>query len=229
MFYENIEPAIFISRPNRFIADIETASGQKVCHVKNTGRCRELLIPGARIFVQRRESPSRKTGYDLISVWKGSRLVNIDSSAPNRVFAEWLRDGGLFPAPALIRPERRFGNSRFDFYLEAGGRRAFAEVKGVTLEENGVALFPDAPTERGVRHLRELIACVESGYDAYMAFIVQMKDVRRMEPNWKMHPAFGQALSAAERAGVHILALDCRVTEDSITAADPVPVVNGQG
>jgi len=225
MIYENIEPAVFIDRPNRFIANIEIGGRPEICHVKNTGRCRELLLPGAKVLVQRKESPNRKTGYDLISVWKGDRLVNIDSAAPNKVFAEWVRAGGLFGNLTLLRPEARFGNSRFDFYLEADGRRVFAEVKGVTLEENGVVRFPDAPTERGVKHLRELVSCVKAGYDAWAVFIVQMKDVSYFEPNWETHPAFGVVLRAAERAGVNLLALDCHVTETGITAADPVPIV----
>ena len=230
MTYENIRRAVFVDRPNRFIAHIELDGEIKVCHVKNTGRCRELLIPGAEIFVQDFgvESPggphARKTRYDLITVRKGERLINIDSAAPNKVFAEWVRAGGLFSGVTLLRPETRFGGSRFDFYIEAGGRRAFVEVKGDTLEEDGVARFPDAPTERGVKHLRELIACRDVGYDTYAVFVIQMKDVRYMEPNWATHPAFGEALGDAARAGVRVLAVDCFVTEDSITAADMVAV-----
>jgi len=225
MIYENIEPAVFIDRPNRFIANIEIGGRPEICHVKNTGRCRELLLPGAKVLVQKNESPSRKTGYDLISVWKGARLVNIDSAAPNKVFAEWVRAGRLFGDLTQLRPEARFGNSRLDFYVEANGRRAFAEVKGVTLEEAGVVRFPDAPTARGVKHLRELVSCVEAGFDAWAIFIVQMKGVSYFEPNWETHPAFGEVLRAAERAGVNLLALDCHVTETGITAADPVPIV----
>lgn len=225
MKYENIEPAIFLDRPNRFIANVEIEGRPEVCHVKNTGRCRELLLPGARVLVQKKTTPGRKTGYDLIAVRKGGRLVNIDSAAPNRVFAEWVRGGGLFQNVTLFRPEARFGDSRFDFYVEADGRRAFVEVKGVTLEEAGVARFPDAPTVRGVKHLRGLAACVKAGYGAWAVFIVQMKGVSYFEPNRETHPAFGDALLAAERAGVNLLALDCRVTETGITAADPVPVI----
>jgi sugar fermentation stimulation protein A len=237
MTYENIKRAIFLGRPNRFIAHIELDGRAEVCHVKNTGRCKELLIPGADILVQDAGrgpgSPaagdvttpnSRKTRYDLISVWKGSRLVNIDSSAPNKVFSEWVRSYGVFRNISFVKPECRFGSSRFDFYIEADGRRAFAEVKGVTLEENGIARFPDAPTERGVKHLRELISAVEAGYDAYAVFVVQMKGVCYMEPNWAMHPAFGKALRDARLAGVRVLAVDCTVTEGSITAGDEVEV-----
>lgn len=225
MIYENIESAVFLLRPNRFIANIEINGRPEVCHVKNTGRCRELLLPGARVLVQKKAAPNRKTGYDLISVWKGERLVNIDSAAPNRVFAERVRSGGLFKNVSLLKPEAKFGNSRLDFYIEAAGRRAFAEVKGVTLEENGIVRFPDAPTERGVKHLRTLISCRKAGFDAWAVFIVQMKGVSHFEPNWETHPAFGEALLQAERAGVTLLALDCRVTETGITAADPVPIV----
>lgn len=195
--------------------------------MKNTGRCRELLIPGAEIFVQDAGPgflKSRRTRYDLISVRKGGRLVNIDSAAPNKVFAEWVRAGGLFRDVTEIRPEYGYGGVRFDFYIETAGRRILAEIKGVTLEEDGAALFPDAPTRRGVRHLQELISAVRSGYDAYAVFVVQMKGVRYMAPNWSTHAAFGDALAAAERAGVKILAVDCNVTETAIAAADLVEV-----
>ncbi len=212
-------PAIFSP-----FADIEIGGRRELCHVKNTGRCRELLTPRADVLVQESDTPGRKTKYDLIAVRKGSRLINMDSAAPNKVFAEWLRSGGLFRDITLIKPERRFGNSRFDFYIEGDGRRAFAEVKGVTLETDGVARFPDAPTERGVKHLHELAACVEAGYDAFIVFIIQMKGVRYMEPNWETHRAFGESLKAAKRSGVCILALDCHVAEDSIAAADFVKV-----
>ncbi len=230
MTYDNIKRAVFLDRPNRFIANIEIDGKREVCHVKNTGRCRELLLPGASVLVQDvgrgiPDAPNpRRTQFDLIAVRKGERLVNIDSSAPNKVFAEWIRSSGLFRNITLIRPEYRFGASRFDFYIEADGRRCLIEVKGVTLEEEGIARFPDAPTERGVRHLRELTAAVEAGYDAYAVFIIQMKGVRFLEPNWVTHVAFGDAMRDAGRAGVNILALDCVVTEDGITAADFVEV-----
>ncbi|MPM58358.1 Sugar fermentation stimulation protein A [bioreactor metagenome] len=224
MVYQKMKQAVFIDRPNRFIANIELDGRREVCHVKNTGRCHELLKPGAEIFVQELRAPGRRTGYDLISVWKGNRLINMDSAAPNKVFAEWVAKSGLFRIITLLKPEQRFGNSRFDFYIEADGRRAFAEVKGVTLEEGGTVRFPDAPTERGVKHLHELINCTATGFDAYLVFIVQMKGVKYMEANWATHPAFGEALREADKAGVRILALDCRVTEDSIAAEDYVPV-----
>ena len=224
MTYDHIRPARFIDRPNRFIAHVELDGIPVVCHVKNTGRCRELLIPGARVYIQECANPARKTKYDLISVHKGDRLINMDSAAPNRVFGEYLAAGKLLPAPTLIRPETRFGSSRFDFYMEAGSRRAFCEVKGVTLEEDGVVRFPDAPTERGVKHLRELAACLGSGYEAWAVFIIQMEGVRYFEPNRATHPAFGEALREASAAGVRLLALDCAVTPDSLTVRAPVDI-----
>ena len=165
MTYDRIVEGRFIQRPNRFIAHVELNGEPVVCHVKNTGRCRELLIPGARVLLQRAENPARKTAYDLISVWKGERLINMDAAAPNAVFAQWLREGGLGFVPSLVKPECTHGDSRFDFYFEREGRGCFAEVKGVTLEEGGVVRFPDAPTERGVKHLHGLSRCVAEGYD----------------------------------------------------------------
>lgn len=224
MIYENIRRGIFLDRPNRFIAHVEIDSRMEICHVKNTGRCRELLTRRAPVLVKETDSPARKTKYDLIAVYKGQRLVNMDSSAPNKVFAEWLQKGWLFQNITLLKPEQHFGGSRFDFYVEGDNRKAFVEVKGVTLEDNGVVRFPDAPTERGVKHLKELAACAKAGFEAYVVFIVQMKDVLYFEPNWTTHRAFGEALRKAAGQGVRVLALDCRVTENSITAGDPVEV-----
>ncbi len=224
MIYDNIKRGIFLARPNRFIAHVEIEGRVEICHVKNTGRCRELLTNLAPVLVREIDSPTRKTKYDLIAAYKGRRLVNIDSSAPNKVFAEWLQKGKLFKNITLLMPERKFGGSRFDFYIEDGSRKAFIEVKGVTLEDNGVARFPDAPTERGVKHLNELVSCLEAGFESYIVFIIQMKDVLYFEPNWATHPAFGAALRQAAGRGVHALALDCRVTETGITAGDPVEV-----
>lgn len=223
MQYERMRKGIFRSRPNRFIAYVELDGRQEICHVKNTGRCKELLIPGAVVCVQEAENPNRKTGFDLIAVQKGERLINMDSQIPNRVFAQWLREGGL-PGLTLIKPEQRFGSSRLDFYLEAGERKIYAEVKGVTLERDGVVLFPDAPTERGVRHLEELCACVKQGYEAWAVFIIQMENVRRFSPSDETHPAFGTALRRAQEKGVRILALECHVTPDSIEARREVPI-----
>ena len=224
MTYDNIFEAVFLDRPNRFIAHVLLDGEKQVCHVKNTGRCRELLVPGAAVYVQKAANPARKTAYDLIAVWKGGRLINMDAAAPNRVFGEWLRAGGPGFVPELIRPECVHGDSRFDFYFEHGGKRAFAEVKGVTLEENGVVRFPDAPTERGVKHLRGLIRCVEEGFEAYAVFIIQMKGVKFFEPNRATHPEFAQALAQAARAGVKLIALDCFVTKDSLTAGERVEI-----
>ena len=224
MKYENIVPAVFLSRPNRFIANVEIDGIQQVCHVKNTGRCKELLTPGAQIFVQRCDLAARKTALDLIAVKKGGRIVNMDSQAPNKIFSEWVQNGGLFQNTALIKPEQTFGDSRLDFYLEGDGRKIWAEVKGVTLEERGIARFPDAPTQRGIKHLRELIKCVHAGFEACIVFIIQMDGVKYFEPNWATHAEFGETLREASAAGVRIIALDCAVCADTITAKDTVEV-----
>lgn len=224
MTYDNIHEAVFLDRPNRFIAHILLNGQTQVCHVKNTGRCKELLLPGAEIFVQHSANPARKTAYDLIAVRKGERLINMDAVAPNRVFGEWLSAGGPGYVPELIRPECVHGDSRFDFYFEHGGRKAFAEVKGVTLEDNGVVRFPDAPTERGVKHLHGLIRCVQEGFEAYAVFIIQMKGVKYFEPNRATHPQFAEALCQAAQAGVKLIALDCDVAKDSLRAGDLVEI-----
>lgn len=214
MKYNEIEQAIFLERPNRFVAYVEQAGKREICHVKNTGRCRELLLPGATVYVQRQSNPARKTPLDLIAVEKGERLINMDAQAPNKVTAEWLRTGEFCSLNARIKPECRYGNSRFDFYIEDGQRRMFMEVKGVTLEEEGIVRFPDAPTERGVKHILELIECKKAGYEAYLFFVIQMKDVRFLKPNDRTHPAFGEALRKAAAEGVEIFARDCRVEPD---------------
>ena len=225
MTYENIRGAVFLDRPNRFIANILLDGRQVVCHVKNTGRCAELLVPGAQVLVQLCDSPQRKTSCDLIAVWKGERLINVDSQAPNRVFGQWLADGGMGFTPTLIKPEHTHGDSRFDFYFEHDGVRAFAEIKGVTLEEDGIVRFPDAPTLRGLKHLNGLIRAVDEGFEAYAVFIIQMKGVKHFEPNRVTQPAFGEALKQARDAGVQLLALDCEVTESSLAASSPVKIV----
>ena len=224
MTYDNIFEAVFLDRPNRFIAHILLNGQKQVCHVKNTGRCRELLVPGAAVYVQKAANPARKTAYDLIAVWKGGRLINMDAAAPNKVFGQWLSAGGAGFVPELIRPECVHGDSRFDFYFEHGGRKAFAEVKGVTLEDDGVVRFPDAPTERGVKHLHGLIRCVQEGFEAWAVFIIQMKGVKYFEPNRATHPEFAEALAQAAQAGVKLIALDCNVEKDSLNAADPVAI-----
>ena len=228
MKYKNIIEGRFLERPNRFIAHVEINGKMEVCHVKNTGRCRELLVPGAKVFFQIAENPARKTKYDLIGVVKNQLMVNMDSQIPNKVVEEWLRaDHTLFEDP-IIRPEKKYGNSRFDLYVEDGDRKAFIEVKGVTLEVDGVASFPDAPTERGIKHLMELQKCLQDGYEAYVFFVIQMKGIHKMQPNWERHKAFGEALLAAAKAGVRVLAYDCLITEDSIQIDAPVPVDLGE-
>jgi len=224
MIYQNTLSATFLSRPNRFIAHVEIDGKIEIAHVKNTGRCKELLIPGVKVILQRSDNPKRTTKYDLIAVYKGDRLINIDSHAPNRVFCEYLKSGKYIDGITLIKPEAKYGGSRFDFYVEAGERRIFIEVKGVTLEENGVVLFPDAPTLRGVKHLNELVQCVGEGFEAHVVFVVQMKDVLYFTPNNKTHPEFGAALVTAQKAGVRVAAPDCTVTENSLYIGDPVPV-----
>lgn len=224
MIYENILPAIFVDRPNRFIAHVELNGRLEVCHVKNTGRCRELLIPGCRVYVQHQPSPTRKTAYDLIAVEKGERLLNMDANAPNRVFNEYVRAGRFLREWQVIRPETTHGDSRFDFYLESPGHRLFAEVKGVTLEDDGVMRFPDAPTERGVKHLEGLARCVQEGYEAWAVFVIQTEDVRWMEPNRRTHPDFADAMRQAAQAGVHLLALDCHTEPDRLEICRPVEI-----
>lgn len=232
MVYEKIVPGIFLARPNRFIAHVEIGGQAEVCHVKNTGRCRELLLPGAKVWLEESADPARKTRYDLIAVEKeredGPLLINMDSQAPNKVFGEWAAAGGLGSTPTLLRPEMTYGNSRFDYYWEFSEnsmlRRGFWEVKGVTLEEGGVARFPDAPTLRGVKHLEELILAREAGYEAGLCFIVQMAGMKYVEPNDATHPAFGEALRRAVRAGVEALALECRVEPGRLEVSGKLPV-----
>lgn len=224
MKYDRIEEAVFLSRPNRFIAEVRTQKGEEVCHVKNTGRCKELLIPGAFVYVQRNSNPLRKTALDLIGVRKGELLINMDSQIPNRAAEEWIGKENLFSEDAFIRPETKYGSSRFDLYVEDGDRKAFVEVKGVTLEEDGTARFPDAPTVRGLKHVGELMQCLKDGYEAYILFVIQMKGVCQFEPNDRTQPEFGTALREAREAGVKILAYDCIVTRDSIEIDREVPV-----
>lgn len=222
MKYDNIIRGTFLSRPNRFIAQVEIDGTVHTCHVKNTGRCKELLVEGARVILQESSNPERKTKYDLISVYKGDRLVNMDSQAPNKIFGEYIPK--LFKDVTYVRPETVYGSSRFDFYIEADDKKIFAEVKGVTLEQNNEAMFPDAPTDRGVKHITELCKAVEEGYEAYVVFIIQMKGIKSFSPNDKTHPQFGDALRAAEKAGVNIIALDCNVIEGEVTAENIVNV-----
>lgn len=225
MRYEKITKGKCISRPNRFKAYVELNGEEELVHVKNTGRCAELLKAGATVYVQKSAKEERKTKWDLIAVEKGERMINMDSQIPNQVVKEWLEKENLFENITCIRPEYTYGNSRFDLYVEAGERKIFIEVKGVTLEEDGVVRFPDAPSERAVKHVEELQKAVKDGYEAYVFFVIQMKDVRYFTPNRQTHPEFAEALAEAERNGVKILAYDCSVTEDSIELGKEVPVV----
>lgn len=216
MIYKDIVLGRFIARPNRFVAHVEMEGKTEICHVKNTSRLQELLLPGATVSVQKRTGANRKTPYDLIAVEHGGIWVNIDSQAPNKLFGEWVLQSGYLGNLDLLRPETVYGKSRFDFYAEAGKRKIFVEVKGVTLVENGVARFPGAPTTRGTKHLRELAACAAEGYEAMVVFVVKRSDVRACAPNDDLDPAFGQALREAVAGGVKALALNCDVTPESL-------------
>ncbi len=223
MKYKNIVKAKFISRPNRFIAMVDVNGEKETAHVKNTGRCKELLVDGATVYLCGSDDPKRKTKYDLVTVakereGKSSLLINMDSQAPNAIAEEWLPLSGLFSDKAVIKREVFYKSSRFDFYVEDGERKAFIEVKGVTLEDDGVAMFPDAPTERGIKHLCELADAHSHGYEAYVLFIIQMKDIRLFRPNDITHKAFGDTLRDVKKAGVRVLAVDCVVTPNGAVA-----------
>lgn len=223
MRYGNMVPGIFQSRPNRFIAHIEINGKLQICHVKNTGRCKELLPAGAKVWCLPGQTPNRKTPFDLIAVKKGQRLINMDSQAPNAAAKEWLLAGGLGKIENL-KAETVRGDSRFDFSFTKDGIPCYLEVKGVTLENDGICAFPDAPTQRGAKHIKGLTALAKEGFGAYVLFVIQMSDVRYLHPNDATDPAFGQALREAAKAGVQILAMDCAVTPDSMTIQNPVPV-----
>lgn len=220
MIYKRIVEGVFVSRPNRFIAKVLVEGEEQTVHVKNTGRCKELLVDGAKVYLSFSDNLKRKTKYDLVAVDKvtdrGTLLINMDSQIPNDMIAEWLPESGLFSANAVIRREYTYGKSRFDFYVEDGKRHAFIEVKGVTLENDGVASFPDAPTQRGIKHINELISAYHSGYEAYIVFVIQMKGVSVFKPNYERHPEFANALKDAEKAGVKIIAVDSTVTCNEI-------------
>ena len=223
MRYQQVEKATFLARPNRFIARVQLQNETVVCHVKNTGRCRELLVPGAEVWLEKGSNPRRKTAWDLIAVRKGDRLINMDAQAPNKVFAEWAAQWE--PQLTALRSEYTYGHSRLDFCLETPRGLHLVEVKGVTLEEDGHCRFPDAPTERGVRHLQELMHAVEEGHRASAVFVIQMEDVTDFAPNDVTHPAFGAALREAADAGVEVVAVNCRVTPDSLEILGRVPVI----
>ena len=223
MHYPNMIPGRFLARPNRFIAQVEIDGQEEIVHVKNTGRCRELLPKGAEVWCQRSDNPNRKTKFDLITVRKGQRLINMDSQAPNTAAGEWLKNGGLGEISQL-KAEYKHGDSRYDFSFVKDGKRCFLEVKGVTLENDGVCAFPDAPTERGAKHLRGLTEAVKEGYGGYVLFVIQMKDVKYLHPNDATDPQFGQALREASANGVEVLAVDCEVTVEEMKIRDFVPV-----
>lgn len=225
MKYTNIKEGIFLERLNRFVARVNLDGKEEYCHVKNTGRCRELFVPDARVLVSEIDSAKRKTKYDLISVYKEERLVNVDSQAPNQVAEEWLRAGGLCSGITKLVREKSYGDSRIDLYAETEKKKILIEVKGVTLEEDGVVRFPDAPTDRGIKHLGELEKSLAAGFEAYILFVIQMEGVRYFEPNRAGHPEFADALAKACQAGVHILACDCKVGKDSLEMGSEVPVL----
>lgn len=222
MKYRNITPAKFISRRNRFVAQVKINGRTETVHVKNTGRCKELLLPESDVILDKSDNPDRKTQYDLIAVYKANLgWVNIDSQAPNQVVKEWLEDRPApFQGAELIRPEYTFGKSRVDFYLECPGRKILIEVKGCTLEIGGVGYFPDAPTQRGIKHLRELASAAKNGYECYIAFVITMPDVRQVLPNVTTHPEFGTALTEATEAGVKVLYMICDVKPDSLSVTE---------
>lgn len=225
MKYSNVKEGIFLRRPNRFIAQVEIGDREETVHVKNTGRCKELLIPGAKVILQPSDKPARKTAYDLVAVWKKSLgLVNIDSQAPNQVMLEWLNKKNF----DFIKPEYTYGKSRVDFYMErrsaTGTERYLLEVKGCTLEREGIGYFPDAPTERGVKHLQELMQAEEEGYHAMLAFVIAMPKVSKVQPNMETHPEFGRVLEEAKAAGVKVLELPCQVMEDGLEICSDVEI-----
>lgn len=221
MRYENIVKGRFLARPNRFVALVEIDGEEKICHVKNTGRCRELLVPDCFVYLDKAKNPERKTKFDLVAVEKGQRLINMDSYAPNIAAGEFLSK--LFPN-SIIKSEYTYGNSRFDFYIEDNSRKILLEVKGVTLEQDGIVMFPDAPTERGLKHVNELISCTKKGYEAYLLFVIQMDKVKYFTPNNETHPQFGEALKKASQEGVKLLAYDCLVKPDRMEINSPVEI-----
>ena len=223
MTYENMVPGIFQARPNRFIAHVQIGGQTEIVHVKNTGRCKELLVPGCSVWCQRSSNPNRKTAFDLIAVQKGDRLINMDSQAPNRAAGEWLSSGGLGEISEL-KAEVKHGDSRYDFSFLKDGKQCFLEVKGCTLEHDGVCAFPDAPTERGAKHIRGLTAAARAGYGAYILFVIQMSDVKYIRPHDETDPEFGKALREASQNGVRVLAMDCAVTPDTMEIRLPVLV-----
>ena len=228
MRYSHIVTGTFLARPNRFIAKVLVEGREETVHVKNTGRCKELLVPGATVYLERSDNPARKTLYDLVTVEKstpgGVRVINMDAQAPNKLFKEWAEGGHFAPGLTLLRPETTWGSSRFDFYWEAKGRKGFVEVKGCTLEREGWTYFPDAPTQRGVKHLEELVRAKTQGYEAAVCFVIQMAGADGFSPNDATHPEFGAALRAAGQAGVEVLAYECEVRVGEVHITHPVKI-----
>lgn len=224
MEYKSIYKGTFLSRPNRFTAEVEIDGKMEICHVKNTGRCRELLIKGAEVYLEKAENPERKTKYSLVSVRKGDSLFNIDSTAPNAVFGEWIEKGGFFGEVSYVKPEYTYKNARLDFYIEAEGKKILVEVKGVTLEDGGTVLFPDAPTERGVKHLQHLREAAREGYEAFVFFIAKTEKAKLFMPNYAAHPAFAEELRQAKEEGVVVYCLNCTVLPHALSVRDFVPV-----
>lgn len=225
MNYNSIKKGRFLNRPNRFTAQVEIDGEEHIVHVKNTGRCKELLVPDATVFLEKSSNPLRKTQYDLIAVYKGKVLINMDSQAPNKAVGEWIKNGGLLENPTIIKPETKYGDSRLDFYIENESEKMYAEVKGVTLEIDGTAKFPDAPTERGRKHLGELIKAKQNGYRSAVIFVIQMKGCGCFTPNTQHDPAFAKELKRAVENGVEIIAVDCIITPDSITIDERIKVL----
>ena len=223
MRYARTREAEFVSRENRFVATVLMDGEEVRVHVKNTGRCGEILLPGTRVVLSESDNPGRRYRYDLVAAWKGDLLINIDSQSPNRAFGEFVMSSGIFGPDPTVHPEHTHGDSRFDFYIESGERRIFVEVKGVTREFDGICMFPDAPTERGLKHIRGLERCVSEGYEAYIALVVQMKGMREFVPDYEIHREFGDEMERAESMGVGVLVYDCVVTEDSMTVDSPLP------
>ena len=226
MIYNNIVCGEFVSRPNRFTANVLINGQQEICHVKNTGRCREILVEGAEVWLEQSSSPARRTKYDLVAVRKGGRLINIDSQAPNKAVAEWLEREKPFGADMELFREKTYGSSRFDIMLRSknSDRTVYIEVKGCTLERDGTALFPDAPTERGVKHLNELIDCRRHGYEAALFILVQMSDISYFTPNYATHREFGEAMKKAHNSGVRLMCYDSTVTPESLDVRSPVEI-----
>lgn len=224
MRYTKVSEATFLERPNRFIAKADLNGETVTAHVKNTGRCKEILVPGAKAVLAHSDNPDRKTAFDLVAAYKGDLLINIDSQAPNKVYGEALNDGRIYDVPVTVKPEATCGDSRFDFLVEKDGEKIYTEVKGVTLEDDGVTLFPDAPTGRGVKHLKGLASLIDQGFKASAVFVVQMDRADYFMPNYDMHEEFAVAVEEAIEAGVDVVAYTCRVTEDSMELAERIPV-----